>query len=126
MLREDIADSHNEKTVTSRFGSPLWKKRLDDEYEWIGDLVSKSDIVSAKSIVDLPLPPRVYEVTFECRGLVFDPTNSQIIISRRHKFQIDLPFDYPRLPPRAYSLTSDFHPNIDSKTGEVSMIGEPV
>jgi len=57
-------------------------------------------------------PPDRYLVTYTCRGLVWDETQSAPVAAECHEAEFYLHRDYPRRPPQITWKTPIFHPNI--------------
>lgn len=98
------------------------QKRLAEEYEWLKELASKSEIIRVEVIEGTP--PKRYRVTFKCRGVMLHPTNKKPCLSANHVMEIYLPTGIPGYPneaPYVRCLTSHFHPNISQENNMVCL-----
>jgi ubiquitin-protein ligase len=58
------------------------------------------------------MPPEVYRITYNLKGLYVDPAG-QIHERTSHLMEVNLSLDYPRRAPQCRMLTPVFHPNFD-------------
>ena len=96
------------------------QERLAQEYEWLKELASKSDLIEVKATEGTP--PRRYRVTFKCKGTMLHPESRKPCLTVNHVLEIYLPAGIPGYPneaPYVRCLTPHFHPNISQENNMV-------
>jgi ubiquitin-protein ligase len=61
-------------------------------------------------------PPELYVIEYIIKGLEKIPKVKEPVPRERHRVEIQLVSEYPRLGPKCRMLTPIFHPNIDAAT----------
>ena len=93
---------------------PLRIRRLRSDALQMASAFRDSPLIRVRNSVGDP--PDAYEVEYRVRGLERGKRSDQPIVREHHLVEIQLPADYPRLPPKCKMLTPVFHPNIDPTT----------
>lgn len=96
------------------------QERLAQEYEWLKELASKSDLIEVEPTEDDP--PTKYRVTLKCKGMMLHPASGKPCLTADHIMEIYLPAGIPGYPneaPYVLCLTPHFHPNISPENNMV-------
>jgi hypothetical protein len=105
--------------VISVAGSPRMR-RLKGDFELMNELVSRSDLISFRSVSSAPnLPPERYIVTFKCKSIVDVDRAGNPKFANHHQVEIYLHNQYPQRWPGMKWLTPIWHPNINHLNGSV-------
>ena len=105
--------------VISVAGSPRMR-RLKGDFELMNELVSRSDLISFRSVSSAPnLPPERYIVTFQCKSIVDVDRAGNPKFANHHQVEIYLHNQYPQRWPGMKWLTPIWHPNINHVNGSV-------
>lgn len=105
--------------VVSVAGSPRMR-RLKGDFELMNELVSRSDLISFRSVSSAPnLPPERYIVTFQCKSIVDVDRAGNPKFANHHQVEIYLHNQYPQRWPGMKWLTPIWHPNINHVNGSV-------
>jgi ubiquitin-protein ligase len=105
--------------VISVAGSPRMR-RLKADFALMNELVSRSDLISFRSISSAPnLPPEKYIVTFKCKSIVDVDRAGNPKFANHHQVEIYLHNQYPQRWPGMKWLTPIWHPNINHLNGSV-------
>jgi hypothetical protein len=105
--------------VISVAGSPRMR-RLKADFGLMNELVSRSDLISFRSISSAPnLPPEKYIVTFKCKSIVDVDRAGNPKFADHHQVEIYLHNQYPQRWPGMKWLTPIWHPNINHLNGSV-------
>jgi ubiquitin-protein ligase len=105
--------------VISVAGSPRMR-RLKADFELMNELVSRSDLISFRSVSSAPnLPPERYIVTFKCKSIVDVDRAGNPKFAEHHQVEIYLHNQYPQRWPGMKWLTPIWHPNINHLNGSV-------
>jgi hypothetical protein len=105
--------------VISVAGSPRMR-RLKGDFELMNELVSRSDLISFRSVSSAPnLPPERYIVTFQCKSIVDVDRAGNPKFANHHQVEIYLHNQYPQRWPGMKWLTPIWHPNINHLNGSV-------
>src|SRR5687768_16494108 len=105
--------------VISVAGSPRMR-RLKADFGLMNELVSRSDLISFRSISSAPnLPPERYIVTFKCKSIVDVDRAGNPKFAEHHQVEIYLHNQYPQRWPGMKWLTPSWHPNINHLNGSV-------
>lgn len=115
MLTADITAG----AVISVAGSPRMR-RLKADFELMNELVSRSDLISFRSVSSAPnLPPERYIITFKCKSIVDVDRAGNPKFAEHHQVEIYLHNQYPQRWPGMKWLTPIWHPNINHLNGSV-------
>lgn len=115
MLTADITAG----SVISVAGSPRMR-RMKADFELMNELVSRSDLISFRSVSSAPnLPPERYIVTFKCKSIVDVDRAGNPKFAEHHQVEIYLHNQYPQRWPGMKWLTPIWHPNINHLNGSV-------
>jgi len=115
MLTADITAG----AVISVAGSPRMR-RLRADYDLMQELVSRSDLISFRSISSAPnLPPERYIVTFKCKSIINVDRAGNPQFGNNHQVEIYLHNQYPQRWPGMKWMTPIWHPNINHLNGSV-------
>jgi ubiquitin-protein ligase len=96
------------------------QERLAQEYEWLKELATKSDLIEVEPTEGDP--PTKYLVTLKCKGMMLHPTKGKPCLTANHVMEIYLPAGIPGYPneaPYVLCLTPHFHPNISPENNMV-------
>lgn len=96
------------------------QERLAQEYEWLKELATKSDLIEVEPTEGDP--PTKYLVTLKCKGMMLHPTSGKPCLTANHIMEIYLPAGIPGYPneaPYVLCLTPHFHPNISPENNMV-------
>jgi hypothetical protein len=105
--------------VISVAGSPRMR-RLKADFALMNELVSRSDLISFRSISSAPnLPPEKYIITFKCKSIVDVDRAGNPKFADHHQVEIYLHNQYPQRWPGMKWLTPIWHPNINHLNGSV-------
>jgi hypothetical protein len=105
--------------IVSVAGSPRMR-RLKADFGLMNELVSRSDLISFRSISSAPnLPPEKYIVTFKCKSIVDVDRAGNPKFADHHQVEIYLHNQYPQRWPGMKWLTPIWHPNINHLNGSV-------
>jgi hypothetical protein len=105
--------------VISVAGSPRMR-RMKADFELMNELVSRSDLISFRSVSSAPnLPPERYIVTFKCKSIVDVDRAGNPKFAEHHQVEIYLHNQYPQRWPGMKWLTPIWHPNINHLNGSV-------
>lgn len=105
--------------VISVAGSPRMR-RLKADFELMNELVSRSDLISFRSVSSAPnVPPERYIVTFKCKSIVDVDRAGNPKFAEHHQVEIYLHNQYPQRWPGMKWLTPIWHPNINHVNGSV-------
>lgn len=105
--------------VISVAGSPRMR-RLKADFGLMNELVSRSDLISFRSVSSAPnLPPEKYIVTFKCKSIVDVDRAGNPKFAEHHQVEIYLHNQYPQRWPGMKWLTPIWHPNINHLNGSV-------
>lgn len=105
--------------VISVAGSPRMR-RLKADFTLMNELVSRSDLISFRSISSAPnLPPEKYIITFKCKSIVDVDRAGNPKFADHHQVEIYLHNQYPQRWPGMKWLTPIWHPNINHLNGSV-------
>jgi ubiquitin-protein ligase len=105
--------------VISVAGSPRMR-RLKADFGLMNELVSRSDLISFRSVSSAPnLPPEKYIVTFKCKSIVDVDRAGNPKYADHHQVEIYLHNQYPQRWPGMKWLTPIWHPNINHLNGSV-------
>jgi hypothetical protein len=86
----------------------------------MNELVSRSDLISFRSISSAPnLPPEKYIVTFKCKSIVDVDRAGNPKFAEHHQVEIYLHNQYPQRWPGMKWLTPIWHPSINHLNGSV-------
>ena len=105
--------------------SSLRLRRLQADYERLKQILAAHPRIKLTGADGDP--PERYELEYRVRGM--RQRGDEITPTDRHKVEIVLPVDYPRLPPQCRMLTPVFHPNIAPHAicvGDHWNAGEPI
>jgi ubiquitin-protein ligase len=105
--------------------STLRLRRLQADYERLKQILKAHPRIKLTDADGDP--PQRYELEYRVRGM--RQRGDEIAPADRHKVEIVLPIDYPRLPPQCRMLTPVFHPNIAPHAicvGDHWNAGEPI
>jgi ubiquitin-protein ligase len=105
--------------------STLRLRRLQADYERLKQILAAHPRIKLTDADGDP--PERYELEYRVRGM--RQRGDEITPADRHKVEIVLPVDYPRLPPQCRMLTPVFHPNIAPHAicvGDHWNAGEPI
>jgi predicted Zn finger-like uncharacterized protein len=105
--------------------STLRLRRLQADYDRLKQILSAHPRIRLTNAEGDP--PERYELEYRVRGM--RQRGDEITPAERHKVEIVLPVDYPRLPPQCRMLTPVFHPNIAPHAicvGDHWNAGEPI
>ena len=115
MLTADITAG----SVISVAGSPRMR-RLKADFGLMNELVSRSDLISFRSISSAPnVPPEKYIVTFTCKSIIDVDRAGNPKFGNHHQVEIYLHNQYPQRWPGMKWLTPIWHPNINHLNGSV-------
>lgn len=105
--------------VISVAGSPRMR-RLKADFGLMNELVSRSDLISFRSISSAPnIPPEKYIVSFKCKSIVDVDRAGNPKFADHHQVEIYLHNQYPQRWPGMKWLTPIWHPNINHLNGSV-------
>ena len=105
--------------VISVAGSPRMR-RLKADFGLMNELVSRSDLISFRSISSAPnLPPEKYIITFKCKSIVDVDRAGNPKFADHHQVEIYLHNQYPQRWPGMKWMTPIWHPNINHLNGTV-------
>ncbi len=105
--------------VISVAGSPRMR-RLKADFGLMNELVSRSDLISFRSVSSAPnVPPEKYIVTFKCKSIVDVDRAGNPKYADHHQVEIYLHNQYPQRWPGMKWLTPIWHPNINHLNGSV-------
>jgi hypothetical protein len=105
--------------VISVAGSPRMR-RLKADFALMNELVSRSDLISFRSISSAPnLPPEKYIISFKCKSIVDVDRAGNPKFADHHQVEIYLHNQYPQRWPGMKWLTPIWHPNINHLNGSV-------
>jgi hypothetical protein len=89
---------------------PERDQRLRDEHAALGRLAEQSEVMDFEATGD---PPTKYVVTLRGKSLKRDVSaRSEVETHELHRFEIRLPYSFPKRPPDIRWLTPIFHPNV--------------
>jgi ubiquitin-protein ligase/DNA-directed RNA polymerase subunit RPC12/RpoP len=92
---------------------PVRTRRLMADFEQMkAAFLHFEPIKLVKAVGD---PPEQYRLVYKVQSLDRDPKGKPAPRDE-HEVEIDLPPEYPKLPPRCRMRTTVFHPNIDPST----------
>lgn len=95
------------------------ERRLAADYQRLLALVSnhdsRLDIEAARGT-----PPETYILVFKVRSIV-GVSEDKPLFSDRHRLKLELPAEYPALPPLASVLGAIFHPHVWNKNNVVCL-----
>jgi ubiquitin-protein ligase len=100
-------------------------RRLSADYERLQQILARHPRI--KLVHAEGIPPERYELEFRIRSM--RQAGDELVSADRHRVEINLPLDYPRLPPQCRMLTPVFHPNIAPHAicvGDHWNAGEPI
>jgi LSD1 subclass zinc finger protein len=100
-------------------------RRLSADYERLQQILERHPRI--KLVHAEGVPPERYELEFRIRSM--RQAGDELVSADRHRVEINLPLDYPRLPPQCRMLTPVFHPNIAPHAicvGDHWNAGEPI
>jgi ubiquitin-protein ligase len=100
-------------------------RRLSADYERLQQILARHPRI--KLVHAEGVPPERYELEFRIRSM--RQAGDELVSADRHRVEINLPLDYPRLPPQCRMLTPVFHPNIAPHAicvGDHWNAGEPI
>ncbi len=116
MLTTDITAG---AVISSVAGSPRMR-RLKGDFDLMNELVSRSDLISFRSVTSAPnVPPERYIVTFLCKSISDVDRAGNPKFSNHHQVEIYLHNQYPQRWPGMKWLTPIWHPNINHLNGSV-------
>ena len=92
---------------------PLRIRRLQSDAKQMAEAFAEFPLVKVLSATGNP--PDVYQIEYSVNGLEHG-TNGEPVPRDRHRVEIRLTADYPRVAPICRMLTPVFHPNIDPAT----------
>ena len=94
--------------------SPMRMRRLKSDYEQMRNAFSNWPHVKIQQ--KQGDPPELYVIEYVVKGLEKIPKVKDPVPRERHRVEIQLVSEYPRLGPKCRMLTPVFHPNIDAAT----------
>ncbi|HEY6349142.1 MAG TPA: ubiquitin-conjugating enzyme E2 [Candidatus Angelobacter sp.] len=94
------------------------QRRLQSDYERLSALVSAQSMLSIESARGNP--PETYVIVFRRRSIA-ELRGSVPVFCGRQRMKIEMPADYPAVPPLVTALAPMFHPHVWPRTNIVCL-----
>ncbi|HEX8525121.1 MAG TPA: ubiquitin-conjugating enzyme E2 [Tepidisphaeraceae bacterium] len=94
--------------------TPMRLRRLKSDHEQMRRAFSKWPHIRVESTVGDP--PETYVLEYTVRGLEKVPKVKDPVPREKHRVEVQLVSEYPRVGPKCRMLTPIYHPNIDPAT----------